>query len=326
MKYFLVFVLLFIIEIFYLKLAKNKNISDVPNHRSAHTKITLRGGGIIILFAILIFNLLFSAEGTTIYFAISAFLVGAISFLDDILVISSRTRVSIHIIAFSLIFYSFGLFTSIDLLALFSLFILYFLSLGMLNIYNFMDGINGITFLNALISYTTLLFINIYLYEFTNSDLLIVLILSILVFGYFNFRKKAICFAGDVGSITIGFSLIYFSLNYYLQTSNILIFLIFTVYTVEGGFTIFERVFRKENIFEAHKRHLYQLLTNDLNISHLLISFGYFILQLIIGLIMLYGIKTKFNPTLLFILLFCFSSVIYILIKYIVLKRLKISS
>ena len=114
--------------------------------------------------------------------------------------------------------------SSIDLLALFSLFILYFLSLGMLNIYNFMDGINGITFLNALISYTTLLFINIYLYEFTNSDLLIVLILSILVFGYFNFRKKAICFAGDVGSITIGFSLIYFSLNYYLQTSNILIF------------------------------------------------------------------------------------------------------
>ena len=326
MKYFLVFVLLVIIEIFYLKLAKRKNISDIPNHRSAHTKITLRGGGIIILFAILIFNILFSPEETTIYFTISAFLVGTISFIDDILVLSSRIRVSIHIIGFSIIFYNLGLFSGVDLIALFSLFTFYFLSLGMLNIYNFMDGINGITFLNALISYSTLLYINIYLYEFTNSDLLIVLILSVLVFGFFNFRKKAICFAGDVGSITIGFSLIYFSLNYYLQTSNILIFLIFTVYAVEGGFTIFERIFRKENIFVAHKRHLYQLLANNLNINHLLISFGYFFLQLIIGLIMVYGIKTNFNPALLFVLLFCFSSVIYILIKYIVLKRIKIFS
>ena len=326
MKYFLVFILLFVLEVFYLRLAKKKNISDVPNYRSAHSKVTLRGGGIIVIIALLIFNVLFSTDESIIFFTISTFLVATISFIDDVLVLSSRVRVSIHIIAFSLIFYNLGLFSGIDLLVFASLFTFYFLSLGMLNIYNFMDGINGITFLNALISYCTILYINIYLHEFTSTDLLVVLILSILVFGFFNFRKKAICFAGDIGSITIGFSLIYFSISYYLQTSNFLIFLIFTVYAVEGGFTIMERIFRKENIFEAHKRHLYQILANDLKINHLKISLFYFLVQAVIANIMIYGISVSFNPILLFILLFCCCSVIYITIKYIVLKRIKVLS
>lgn len=323
MKYFLVFILLFVLEIFYLRLAKKKNISDVPNHRSAHSKVTLRGGGIIVLLSVLVFNILFSTNESIILFTISTFLVATISFVDDILILSSRVRVSIHIIAFTLIFYNFGLFSSLDLLVLVSLFIFYFLSLGMLNIYNFMDGINGITFLNALISYSTILYINFYMKEFTSTDLLIVLILSILVFGFFNFRRKAICFAGDIGSITIGFSLIYFSINYYLETSNILIFLIFTVYAVEGGFTILERVLRKENIFEAHKRHLYQILANDLKINHLKISLSYFIVQALISIITVYGMSISFNPTILFIITFFCCSCIYITIKYIVLKHLK---
>jgi len=45
------------------------------------------------------------------------------------------------------------------------------------------------------------------------------------------------------------------------------------------------RLWKGENIFEAHRKHIYQLLANELKTSHLLIATIYSGLQLLICLI-----------------------------------------
>lgn len=314
-KYLIVFIILFALEILYIKIAKAKNIKDTPNHRSAHTKPTIRGGGIIILFAVLMYPIIYVPDLEFYYLLSGVVLVSVISFLDDILTLSSKIRILIHLIAFTLIFYSLGLmqFNGITSIALLSF--IYIFSIGYLNIYNFMDGVNGITFLNALVSYGVLLYLNNYYVAFEDSDLLIVLMIAVLVFGFFNFRKKALCFAGDVGSIAIGFSLIYFAIKLYLASNNLLIMLIFSVYLLDGGWTIFERLLDKENVFEAHKRHLYQKLANDLKWPHLKVSTFYFLFQILINIVLIFLLTYKINGIIGFGLVFIVLSILYFLIK-----------
>lgn len=323
-KYILVLLILFVLEVIYLKIATLKNINDVPNHRSAHTKPILRGGGIIIIFGIILYMLFYKTEPLFYYFLASSLLVALVSFIDDLVLLSSKLRIVIHLFAFSLLFYGLGLFSFTQLSSILFLIIIYIFSIGYLNVYNFMDGINGITFLNALISYITLLYLNELYEAFTDSNLLIILIMATIIFGLFNFRKRAICFAGDIGSITIGFSLIYFALVYYLETNNILIVLMFSVYLLDGGWTIFERLLRRENIFEAHKRHLYQILANDFKVSHLKISSIYFIIQLMINGILIFSINNKMKNMLILGLILISLSIIYLVTKKKFLKTLRL--
>ena len=57
MYYLLILVLLFLAELFYFRIADRCNIIDKPNERSSHTKVTLRGGGIIFYFGALAYFL-----------------------------------------------------------------------------------------------------------------------------------------------------------------------------------------------------------------------------------------------------------------------------
>lgn len=187
-----------------------------------------------------------------------------------------------------------------------------------------MDGINGITFLNALISYVTFYIFNVYIFKFTNSSLLIILIISTLIFGFFNFRLKPKCFAGDVGSITIGFTIVYFLIKLFFVSNNYIVFLLLGVYLLDGGWTIFERIVRKEKVFEPHKRHLYQLFANDLKTPHLKISVYYCILQLVLNvLVMFFLITTKSNNLYKTLFILFLLSIFYFLIKNKVYKNIK---
>src|SRR5690606_11678532 len=133
---------------------------------------------------------------------------------------------------------------------------------GVINAYNFMDGIDGITACYSL-AIGSLLLIENYKLNFIHQDLLIFSILGILVFGFFNFRTKAKCFAGDVGSVAIAFIILFALGKLILQTGNFLYILFLVVYGVDSIWTIVRRLYLKENIFEAHRSHLYQYLGNE---------------------------------------------------------------
>ncbi|MEH6748191.1 MAG: glycosyltransferase family 4 protein [Maribacter arcticus] len=311
--YVILGIILLILEVLYLKLADKFNIIDKPNKRSSHTTPTIRGGGIILFFAFVIYGLWFNKiEPPYSYLLGSISLVAIISFIDDLISLSSKVRILVHILAFTLIFYSLDLFNFYSILAIA---LVYIISIGFLNIYNFMDGINGLTFLNTLATYTILLILNTFYIPFTESGLLGILIIATLVFGIFNFRKSPKCFAGDIGSITIGLSVIYFVLSFYMKTENPLIFLVLSIYIIDGGLTILERLYRKENIFKPHKRHLYQVLANDLKVNHLKVSSSYFIAQLVFNLIAYLLITLGYDSIFLLLLPISIVSIIYIIVK-----------
>jgi len=127
-----------------------------------------------------------------------------------------------------------------------------------------------------------LLYINIYRVQFIDNELIYYVILSLLVFNYFNFRTKARCFAGDVGSISIAFILLFLLGKLIIATNDISYIILLGVYGVDTVLTIIRRLLLKENIFEAHRKHVYQQLANEIKLPHVWVSTIYASLQALI--------------------------------------------
>ena len=280
MQYLLITLVLFLLELLYFKIADRYNIVDKPNHRSAHTEITLRGGGIIFWFAALLY---FAQHIENNYFFFAGItLVSLVSFWDDIQSLSNKIRISVHFLAISLIFYDLGVFESVHVIGVL---VAYILAIGLINAYNFMDGINGITGLYTLVVMGSLLYVNQKIKVFIDADFIQYAMMASLVFLFFNFRKKAKCFAGDVGSIAIAFWVIYLVLKLILVTNSLVWLLFLAVYGVETVCTILHRLYLKENIFEAHRLHLYQVLSNEYKIQHRWVAAFYGIAQVVISVL-----------------------------------------
>jgi len=286
--YLLFFGFFFIIELLYFKIADHFNIIDKPNARSSHTAITIRGGGIIFSLAAISFFFIFGFQYP--WFILGLVLITTISFLDDVFTLNNRVRLSIHLTSVLLMFYQWGLFE----LDWFWIPVALILIIGTINAYNFMDGINGITGSYSLLAIGTLLYINEYVVGFASSEFLIVVALSLLVFNFFNFRHKAKCFAGDVGSVSIAFLIVFFIGQLTLKTQNFNYILLLLVYGLDAVVTIAFRLIRKENIFEAHRSHFYQYLANEQKWSHLVVSGLYFFVQLVINVIVVFVVKDSY--------------------------------
>ncbi|MDN3587276.1 glycosyltransferase family 4 protein [Pedobacter aquatilis] len=302
-----IFFSLLAIEFIYFKIADHFNIIDKPNARSSHKSITLRGGGIIFCLAGIIYFILFGLQYP--YFITGLIAIAAISFADDILTLNNKIRLSIHLFAVLLMFYEWSLFE----LDWYWIPIALVFVIGTINAYNFMDGINGITGSYSLLAMASLYYINNCIIKFTSSDLLIVVGLSLLVFNFFNFRKKAKCFAGDVGSVSIAFIIVFLIGQLIIKTGNFSYILLLLVYGLDAVVTILFRLIRKENIFEAHRSHLYQYLANERKWPHLMVSGLYFFIQLLVNLVMICIIQDSY---LLAIALIFLSVVIFISIRF----------
>lgn len=303
-----------ILMLLYFKVADRFNIIDKPNERSSHTEITLRGGGIIFWFSALLY---FVQNIQTNYFFFTGItLVSLVSFWDDIQSLSNKIRISIHFLSISLIFYDLGLF---DLVPIWGIAIAYIFAIGLINAYNFMDGINGITGLYTLVVMGSLLYVNTKIQLFTDSSFIKYGMIASLVFLFFNYRKKAKCFAGDVGSIAIAFWVIYLVLKLILNTNSLVWLLFLAIYGVDAICTILHRLYLKQNIFEAHRLHLYQVLSNEYKIQHRVVAVYYALAQILISILVVF-LYQKVQDVILFLivivpLLFVYSSKFYLLNK-----------
>lgn len=279
--YILAALSLFIVEVLYFKLADKFNIIDKPNHRSSHTKITIRGGGVIFSIAALgwfVFN-----QFSYPYFIAGLFAISLISFLDDMLTLNNKLRLSVHLASVMMLFMQWDIFGSNWYWLLIALIFI----IATINAYNFMDGINGLTGSYSLLTISSLFYINAYVVPFTSASFLIVIGLSLLVFNFFNFRKKAKCFAGDVGSVSMAFIVVFLIGQLIITTGDFSYILLLLVYGIDTAFTVFFRKIRKENIYEAHRTHFYQYLSNHLKYNHLLVSAWYCVAQLIINIFLI---------------------------------------
>ena len=276
MYYLLILVLLFLAELFYFKIADRCNIIDKPNERSSHTKVTLRGGGIIFYFGALAYFLMSGFEYP--WFLLALTLVTFISFVDDIKSTGQMTRLLFHFFAMALMFYQWGLFS----LSWWWIIIALIVCTGIINAYNFMDGINGITGGYSLIILGALAYINEEMVSFAEPALIYTVLCSVVVFCFFNFRRKAKCFAGDVGSVSIAFILLFLIGRLILKTEDFSWMILLAVYGVDSVLTIIHRLMLHENIGLPHRKHMYQLMANELKIPHVVVSLVYMAVQAIV--------------------------------------------
>lgn len=274
-EYVLLFLVLFILSLIYFKIADKYNIIDKPNHRSAHSEVTLRGGGIIFWFSAFIYSLQYFNDVK--YFFAGITIMCFVSFWDDIKSLPNKIRLLAHFVAISIVFYSIGLF---QLFPFYVVSIAYIFFIGVINAYNFMDGINGITGVYTIVVLGALWYVNEYIQPFLESKFIIYAILGSFVFLFFNFKKKAKCFAGDIGSIGIAFWIVYILIILIVKTNSLVWILFLAVYGADTVCTILHRLYLRENIFVAHRHHYYQILSNDYKLDHRVVALLYGFLQL----------------------------------------------
>lgn len=303
------------IELLYFKLADKFNIIDRPNERSSHTTVTLRGGGIIFYIAALFF--FFQSGFQYPWFFLGLTLMTCVSFLDDIFTLSNKIRLLIHFSSVLLMAYQLDIFE----LPWYYLLITFVIVVGVINAYNFMDGINGITACYSLAVGALLMLVNIQV-QFIAQDLLGYTLLGVIVFAFFNFRNKAKCFAGDVGSVAIAFILLFALGALIIKTGDLIYILFLAVYGIDAVWTIIHRLSRRENIFKAHRSHLYQYLGNEARVNKLVISLVYGGIQFSVGYLVMQLVELDRSIQLIYaLILLCGMSVGYLLLKMYVIKK-----
>ncbi len=282
--YVIIAVILLAAELIYFRIADRFNIIDKPNQRSSHSSIVLRGGGIIFVLGLWIWAAFFGFQN--IWFLIAVTLVAGISFIDDIHSLPDSVRLVAQFAAMALMFYQ------LDILhwnMWWIILIAMIVCVGASNIINFMDGVNGITGAYAMASLLPLFLLNKEL-GFADESLIAVVALADIVFCFFNFRPKgkAKCFAGDVGSIGVAYILLFLIGSLILATGDVTYLILLLVYGVDGCLTICHRILLHENLGEAHRKHAYQLMANELRIGHVKVASFYALLQLAVSLGFIY--------------------------------------
>lgn len=274
--YLLITALLWTVMLLYLRIARRYTILDKPNARSSHHRVTLNGGGIIFYVGMLIW--LLCSGFAYPYFFIGLSLVAFVSFMDDLHPVSRMLRLSFHIIAVIFLFVQLKMYD----VSWYTFLFFTIVYVGFINVYNFMDGINGLTGGYSLVAVGSFWYINNYIRPFIDNPLLYVVGLSLLVFLFFNFRRKAVCFAGDVGAVSMAFILLLLLVRLILFTADFSYFILFVLYGADGVLTILHRLLLRENILTPHRRHVYQMLVNELGFPHIKVSLCYMLLQAVI--------------------------------------------
>jgi len=281
-----------VLSLIYLKIAKWLNITDNPVGRSSHTKVTYTGLGVIFPLSLLITPLLVTTTPPTgPFFIIGLMMLAIISFVDDIIFVKHSIRFVFQLFALVIMViemrFGYGI---LGLLPIYASAIIF--GIGVINAYNFMDGINGMLGLNVLVTLFSFWLLNDVLpaqdglpLHFIDSRMLFAITIAVVIFLFYNFRATAKSFAGDVGAISIGFIILYLMVLLLLDTKNFAYLLLFIVFGIDAGVTVFYKIILRENIFVPHRDFLFKKLVHIAKMKHLHVSITYALVQLAVSLV-----------------------------------------
>ena len=285
MKFLVLTIILFISEVIFIKVAKLFNILNISRQHKIDSEETVRGGGIIFFFSALCYYV-YSDFQYSIFFS-GLTILSIVSFVDDTKSLPVSSRLFFQFLSVILILLESGLYNFLT----WNYIGILIISVGIINAYNFMDGINGMTGGYSIIAILSLWFVNNYHIAFIENDFLVFTLLALMVFNYFNFRTRARCFAGDVGSISIAVIILFLLLKLIIHEQNLIYILFLSVYGVDSVLTIIHRLFLKENIFKAHRLHLFQAIVHNMKVPHLLMASIYISIQGIICTIVIFSLQ-----------------------------------
>jgi len=276
-----------------LAMQKLVQVMDNPVERSSHYNPTPKSGGICIVVTFLIGMVLIYiyAEPNIINqtymigFVLLSLIVAVISFIDDVTERTARFKLITHSVIIAITLWS-GI--VIDVVALPTIgytnlsWLAYPVSfmwiLGLTNAFNFMDGIDGIAAGTAAIA--ALFFM---LITFIQGSLFVHITCYAIVAGSLGFLisnfPPAKIFMGDVGSAFLGFvfaTLAIIAARYdQSHTSFLVMPMLLFHFIFDTGFTFVRRLIAGENVAQAHRSHLYQLM-NRLGYSHMEVTLTYY--------------------------------------------------
>jgi len=291
-------ILLFVL---YFIIGKKVGISDNPVGRSSHKNSTITGAGIVFTISFVVVNILYST-GLPLSFFLGLILLATISFIDDIKFVKHSVRFVFQILGLTLLVSQVPINGDLsDKVPVIIAGVLF--GIGVLNGFNFIDGINGMLGLNTLVILISLIYLNETLVNpstleampFANPIALYSITVAVLVFLFLNFRTKAVFFMGDVGSISLGFIVLFFIYELISKTGNLSYLLLFSVIGIDSGLTVIYKLIQKENIFIPHRDFLFKKLVHIGRYGHVRISSIYALTQLAINALV---ILLPFNKTL----------------------------
>ncbi len=280
-------------------------VIDRPNELSSHSRPTARGGGVAILFAVLIVGVgeLRTGSSSILLVLLIAFAgLAAVSFLDDLRSLPVWIRFGCHGLAALSILSALewprlqlGLAadSSLGIPSIAGLILAFLWITGYTNGFNFMDGINGIAAGQAAVTGLGMALLGgIAGGDFRSAPVRLSLAVAGAAAGFlpYNF-PKARMFMGDVGSAPLGFMLAALVLwlakdvGWWLAVPLVLLHANFVLDT---GFTLLRRLFRGERWCSAHREHFYQRLVRA-GESHTFVMLAEMGLQLaVLGLTLVY--------------------------------------
>ncbi|MEO5358126.1 MAG: glycosyltransferase family 4 protein [Nitrospirae bacterium YQR-1] len=264
------------------------SLVDIPNVRSSHASPTPRGGGVGIAVALLVSGLI---TVDNYWVVLVVFAMGVLGFLEDIFSLSTLLRLIVQLtLSIFMVYLTLGIpHTPVEILLL--IFWCIFLT-ATANFYNFMDGINGIAGVTGVVGFlfmAIIAFLGVKAYEV--GFLAVILCGACAGFLPFNFPKGRV-FMGDVGSLLLGFA--FAAMVMKMSTSPgtfICLSMLLCTFYADSVVTIYYRLRLGENLTKAHRRHLYQYLSNEQGIPQWKVTTLYALVQFIAGIVALSLLK-----------------------------------
>lgn len=256
------------------------HLMDQANHRSSHQGSVPKGGGIGILATFALCSILL---GVSNFFWMPAVFLSLVSLAGDRVDLPVFFRLFLQVVCAILAMVNCLPLTGASSAILFAFVVVFIV--GTANIYNFMDGIDGIAGITGCVAFGL---VGGYGHRIGADASLVVLSLSLalscLAFLYFNLPVARV-FMGDVASVLLGFV---FALVVISAARNFLDFICMSgflwLFYLDEVTTMAVRIKNGEALTQAHRKHLYQLLANEMGVAHWKISLGYGAIQLMIGL------------------------------------------
>ena len=267
--YIVLLIALMAVELLYMRFARAIGAVSACHERDSHHRPTVIGGGIVFYVAAVVAVLMAAPVNWWLFGGLTA--LATISFADDLRPQSVPLRLAVQAVAVGAVLHASGC-------------SLWWLvpALAFVNACNFMDGINGLAAGYNLLLMVTLLVAQHLLGQQYNA-LTICTLAACMVFTFFNFRTRSRCFAGDVGSITAAAIALYLLAELMTAYGSLRFVAFVAVYGVDAALTIAHRILLRRPIWRAHRMHLYQILSNEVGLPHLLTASIYVGVQLLIN-------------------------------------------
>ncbi len=300
--FFLVLILSKFIFARYLQFARNFNLINESNERSAHKGKVFTGGGMVVatvlLVAVVVLDSLDFVEFTQISSLIgTSVLIAAVGFYDDFNEINAFQKyIILTFLVLMTVYSSFltedfeGIITNLNgFLGIYDIGIIpgflftTFVYLSIMNSINLMDGIDGYLSIFSIFFFISFLFNNSVNGFYTLNTMSVVFLASFIMFLKFNFSKQKKLFTGDAGSLFIGFWIAYFLITYITTSSSsdlatvfsikpenfpVLAISMINIPVLDTLRVMFVRTLKKKSPFSADRNHLHHIIL-DKGISHL---------------------------------------------------------